>query len=82
MNYTKEKLPVFLLENEKVFLIRDLRILGIYTFLRMMMEQGEHTVCVLVDKMKEQFFIDDKELLNALTIIIEELHLISMIKEK
>lgn len=80
MNLEIEKLPAFVLENKHVLQIRDLRVLGIYTFVKMMMEQGEHTVCVIIDKMKEQFFIDDKEILEHLKIIIEDLMLITMHK--
>ena len=82
MNFTKENLPAFVLQNNDVEQIRDLRVLGIYTFVKMMMGQGEYTVPVIVDKMKEQFLIDDKEVLNALTIIIEDLSLITMVKSK
>ncbi len=82
MNFTKENHPAFVLENKFVEQIRDLRVLGIYTFVKMMMEQGEHTVAIIVDKMKEQFFIDDKEVLAALKIIIEDLGLISMAKKQ
>jgi hypothetical protein len=82
MNFSKEKLPAFVLEEKDVTQIRDLRVLGIYTFIKMLMHQGEYTVCLIVDKMKEQFFIDDKEVLKALEVIIEDLKLITMIKKK
>lgn len=82
IDFSKECLPAFCLENKFVLQIRDLRVLGIYTFAKMMMEQGEYTVCVIVDKMKEQFFINDKEVLDALKIIIEDLGLISMARNK
>jgi len=81
MNFTKEKLPAFVLEDKDIMQIRDLRVLGIFAFVKMMMNQGEYTVCVIVDKMKEQFLIDDKEVLDALTVILEDLSLITMIKQ-
>ena len=73
MNMTKENLPVFVLENKDVEQIRDLRVLGIYTFVKMMITQGECTVCVIIEKMKEQFLITDKEILDGFKIIIEDL---------
>jgi hypothetical protein len=82
MNFTKENIPATLLENEKVLAIRDLRVLGIYTFVLLMIQQGEYTVTLIIDKMKEQFFIEDKEVLDALKIIIDDLMLITMVKEK
>jgi len=82
MNFEIEKLPAFVLENKFVEQIRDLRVLGIYTFCKMLMEKGEYSVCVIIDKMKEQFFIEDKEMLDSLKIIIEDLILFIMIKQK
>lgn len=82
MNFTKENIPATQLENEKILAIRDLRVLGIYTFCKMMMDEGEYTVCVIIDKMKEQFFIDDKEFLAALKIIVDDLRLITMVQNK
>ena len=81
MNMTKENLPVFVLENKDVEQIRDLRVLGIYTFVKMMITQGECTVCVIIGKMKEQFLITDKEILDGFKIIIEDLLLITMTKQ-
>jgi len=81
MNFTKENMPATVLENEKILLIRDLRVLGIYTFVSMMIQQGEYTVPIIVDKMKEQFLIDDREVLDALKIIIDDLMLITMVKK-
>ncbi len=81
MNFSKEKLPVFALEYKDVDKIRDLRVLGIFTFVKMMIDQGEYTVCVIIDKMKEQFFITDKEIIDGLRIIIEELLLLTMTKK-
>jgi|FreactcultuFSWF8_1027224.scaffolds.fasta_scaffold27182_1 hypothetical protein len=81
MNMTKENLPVFVLENKDVEQIRDLRVLGIYTFVKMMITQGECTVCVIIEKMKEQFLITDKEILDGFKIIIEDLLLITMTKQ-
>jgi len=78
---TKENLPVFVLENKDVEQIRDLRVLGIYTFVKMMITQGECTVCVIIEKMKEQFLITDKEILDGFKIIIEDLLLITMTKQ-
>lgn len=81
MNLIKEKLPSFVLENEDVLKIRDLRILGIYTFVKMMVNDGEHTVARIIDKIKEQFLIDEKMALDMFKIIIDLL-LITMSKEK
>ena len=81
MNMTKENRPVFVLENKDVEQIRDLRVLGIYTFVKMMITQGECTVCVIIEKMKEQFLITDKEILDGFKIIIEDLLLITMTKQ-
>lgn len=77
-----EQFPGFILECKYVEQVRDLRVLGMYTYIKMMMSQGEYTVCNIVDKMKEQFFIDDAEVLKMLRICIEELQLLSMTKEK
>lgn len=82
MNFTKEKVPAFVLEDSDILKIRELRVLGIYTFVKMMMNQGEYTVPIIIDKMKEQFFIEEKELLEGLKIIIEDLLLITMIKNE
>lgn len=82
MNFTKEKLPLTTLENEKILMIRDLRVLGIYTFVTLMVQEGEYTVPIIIDKMKEQFLIDDREVLDALKVIITDLELISMVKQK
>lgn len=82
MNFTKENIPATVLEDEKILLIRDLRVLGIYTFVSMMIQQGEYTVPIIIDKMKEQFLIDDREVLDALKIIIDDLRLIIMAKNK
>jgi hypothetical protein len=77
-----EQFPEFTLESKYVEQVRDLRVLGIYTYVKMMISQGEYTVCVIVDKMKEQFFISDKEMIDALKIIIEDLQLLTMVQEK
>ncbi len=82
MNFTKEKLPVFALENKDVLLIKDAFVLGIYTFMKMEIEQGEYTVVNIVDKMKVHFFLDDKQIMSALKIIIDELELITMVQRK
>ncbi len=82
MNVEIEKSDEFVLENNDVLLIRDLRVLGIYTFVKMMISQGEYTVPVIIDKMKEQFLINDKEVLDALKVIIEDLCLITMSRTK
>ncbi len=82
MDFEKEGIPVTALENKKILLIRDLRVLGIYTFVSMMIQQGEYTVPIIIDKMKEQFLIDDREVLDALKIIIDDLRLIIMAKNK
>ncbi len=82
MNFTKEKLPVTMLENQKIIMIHELRVLGIYTYALMMMQQGEYTVPIIIDKMKEQFLIDDKDVLDAWKVIITDLELITMVKKK
>lgn len=79
---TKENIPAFVLENEKILKIHDLRVLGIYTFVKMMMNDGESSVSIIVDKIKDQFLIDDKEVISSFKIIIDNLMLVSMYKNK
>ncbi len=82
MNFTKEKLPVFALENKDVLLIKDAFVLGIYTFMKMEIEQGEYTVVNIIDKIKVHFFLDEKQIMRALKIILDELELLTMVQRK
>ena len=82
MKLTKENLPVTSINSEKVALIKDLEIIGIYVFLEMLVQQGEYSLPIIVNRIKEQFHIKEEKVLKALKVIIDDLQLVYLVKDR
>jgi hypothetical protein len=80
MNLVKEKLSVFTIENKHVVLIEDLEVLGIYTYMKMIMESGECGAHKIIEQIKEHFKIPDSDIIEHIR-VLEQLGLMTMVKK-
>lgn len=80
-NFTKEKLPAFLLENKDIELIKDIEAMAVYTYLKMLLEEGFTLVQVIIEKISKHFSISEVRVLDKLK-ILEALGLFGVIKQK
>ena len=82
MNSIKENLPAFIdLETRNIKLFDDLEVLGLYCYVKMMLEHETSTLAVIIDRIKQKFDVDEKYIL-ALFKIINDLGLFMVAKEK
>jgi hypothetical protein len=80
MNFSKEKLPLCTLENKHIVLIEDLAVLGIYTYMKMIMESGECGAHKIIEQIKEHFKILDSDIIKYIR-VLEQLGLMTMVKK-
>ena len=75
MNFNKETLPSFTIQNKDILKITDPFALGIFAFMKMKMSEAEYTIPALADKIKEHFEISYEQIMNALEVITKDLEL-------
>jgi hypothetical protein len=66
MNVAIEKHLATILENKFIELFDELEVLGMYTYIRMMIDQETTTVPVIIDKLIEKFNIENDFVLFVL----------------
>jgi hypothetical protein len=71
MKLTIEPLPIFVLENKNVIKINDPFLLGIYTFIKMIIENQEHKVYEVISKIQSHFNMETVEIVKAIDILHE-----------
>jgi hypothetical protein len=55
MGFSQEQLPYTTLDNRNIELFNELQVLGMYTYVRMMIDHETTTVPVIIDKLIEKF---------------------------
>lgn len=71
MNIEIEKTPAFALENKIIVQFSDLEALGLYTYIKMLIEQEACTLPVIIDRIKEHFNIDEQHILTKIKVLSE-----------
>lgn len=71
MNIEIEKTPAFALENKVIGSFQDLESLGLYTYIKMLIDHEPNTLPVIIERVKEHFDLDDDYILEKIKIIAE-----------
>jgi len=71
MNIEIEKTPAFALENKTIEQFNDLEALGLYTFIKMVIEHESSTLPAIIDLVKERFNVDEQVVLKKIKVISE-----------
>ncbi len=71
MNIEIEKTPAFALENNVVSQFSDLETLGLYTYIKMLIEHESRSLPDIIELIKEHFSLDEQYILNKIKMISE-----------
>jgi len=69
MNFSKETLPMTLLENKDIQLFNNFEDLGFYVFVQMIAQTDYHNIRHVTDKIIEKFNVDEDYILNKYKMI-------------
>ena len=81
MNLTIEKYSTTTLENRFIELFNELEILGIYIYVRMMIDHETTTLPVIIDKLIEKFKVSHEFIFHVLK-KFEEVGILMIVKTK
>jgi hypothetical protein len=81
MKMTIEKYPATTLENRFLELFNELEILGMYTYVRMMIDHETTTVPVIIDRLIEKFNVTQEFVFHILK-KFEEAGVLMIVKTK
>ncbi len=81
IGFDKEKLYLTHIENKNIELFDDASVLGIYTYVRMMIEHEKTTVCEIVDKLMNKFTLTQKHVMGVFE-LFEQLGVLTVIKQE
>lgn len=71
MNIEIEKTPAFALENKIVTQFNDLEALGLYTYIKMLIEHERSTLPIIIGLVKDRFNLEEEYILNKIKVISE-----------
>lgn len=81
MTIEREKCPTFVLENESIITFTDLEILGLYTYIKMLIDTENMTLPDIIEQVQTHFNFNDDYVLKRLK-VIADLGLLFIAKEK
>ena len=72
MNLTIEKVPVIAIDINEIEKFKNLIVLGIYVYIKMLMYNGITSTQIIVEKIRENFSVGDEDILNALEFVLDK----------